>query len=50
MKTKNLLIVFAVCSLLFGICNAQWIQTNGPSGGYVTCFLVNGSNLFAGTG
>jgi len=28
---------------------AQWIQTNGPYGGYVSCFAVSGTNLFAGT-
>ena len=28
---------------------AQWIQTNGPSGGQVQSLLVSGSNLFAGT-
>jgi hypothetical protein len=29
--------------------SAQWIQTNGPYGGYVSCFAVSGTNLFAGT-
>jgi Secretion system C-terminal sorting domain len=28
---------------------AQWIQTNGPSGGYVFCFGVSDTNLYAGT-
>ena len=27
----------------------QWVQTNGPIGGVVTCFAVSGTNLFAGT-
>ena len=27
----------------------QWVQTNGPIGGYVNCFLVSGLNLFAAT-
>jgi hypothetical protein len=35
--------------------NAQWFQTNGPSGGGVYCFAVStngasGTNLYAGTG
>ena len=28
---------------------AQWVQTNGPYGGYVYCFAVSGTNLFVGT-
>jgi len=28
---------------------AQWVQTNGPYGGYVISFAVSGTNLFAGT-
>jgi hypothetical protein len=30
--------------------NAQWVHTAGPAGGNVTCFLVNGSTVYAGTG
>jgi len=29
--------------------NCPWVQTNGPYGGYVNCFTLNGTNLFAGT-
>jgi len=29
--------------------NAQWVQTNGPYGGYVTALAVSGTNIFAGT-
>ncbi|MCL6493864.1 MAG: T9SS type A sorting domain-containing protein [Ignavibacterium sp.] len=28
---------------------AQWVQTNGPYGGYVRSLAVSGTNLFAGT-
>jgi hypothetical protein len=28
---------------------AQWVQTNGPYGGFVYSFAVSGTNLFAGT-
>jgi len=28
----------------------QWVQTNGPYGGYVTALAVSGNNIFAGTG
>ena len=29
--------------------HAQWVQTNGPYGGYPSCFAVSGTNLFTGT-
>ena len=28
----------------------QWVQTNGPYGGYITALAVSGNNIFAGTG
>ena len=47
---KHLLSFFAVVALLGAqSLRAQWIQTNGPYGGNIRCFAVNGSNLFAGT-
>ncbi|MGH7600078.1 MAG: regulator, partial [bacterium] len=47
---KRLLSFFAIVVLLGAqSLQAQWIQTNGPYGGYILCFAVNGSNLFAGT-
>jgi ligand-binding sensor domain-containing protein len=27
----------------------QWVQTNGPYGGNITCFVASETNLFAGT-
>src|SRR5262245_1830783 len=29
--------------------NVKWSQTNGPNGGEITAFAVNGSNVLAGT-
>jgi hypothetical protein len=29
---------------------AQWVQTNGPYGGFVQIFAVSGTNLYVGTG
>jgi len=29
--------------------HAQWVQTHGLYGGYIRCFAVSGTNLFAGT-
>lgn len=39
-----LLILFPV-----RLIHAQWIQTNGPYGGYVNVLTAGGSNLYAGT-
>jgi ligand-binding sensor domain-containing protein len=47
LKVLSYSILLIVC--LSGILKAQWIQTNGPYGGNVTCFAVSGSNIFAGT-
>lgn len=56
MKTKNSLIVTAIFSLLFGVCNAQWVRVQGniPFNVTVRCFASSpngegGTNLFAGT-
>jgi len=38
-----------VIVLLCPCAAGQWVQTNGPYDGYVTCFAVSGTNLFAGT-
>jgi hypothetical protein len=32
-----------------GVVQAQWVQSNGPTGGIVNCLAVSGTNLFAGT-
>ena len=40
------LLIIALSSTLL----AQWVQTNGPYGGYVGCFTVSDTHLFAGTG
>jgi photosystem II stability/assembly factor-like uncharacterized protein len=47
MKTLTKILFFFL--LATQICFAQWVQTNGPIGGYVNCFLVSGLNLFAAT-
>jgi hypothetical protein len=47
---KRLLIFAIMISALFSSHGyAQWIQTNGPYGGIVRAFAVNGGNLIAGT-
>jgi len=47
---KRLLSFFAIVVLLGAqSLQAQWIQTNGPYGGGIRCFAVDGFNLFAGT-
>src|SRR5437016_6451234 len=47
MKKIILILIILHSSLL--ITNAQWVQTNGPSGGVVRSLAVSGSNIFAGT-
>ncbi|MDD5361999.1 MAG: T9SS type A sorting domain-containing protein [Ignavibacteria bacterium] len=43
--------IVLICLLLLFSTNlkSQWIQTNGPRGGWVRCLAISGSNLFAGT-
>ena len=36
--------------LPFSTASAQWVQTNGPYGGMVSCFGEYEGNIFAGTG
>ena len=45
---KKHLLTFALLSIALTT-NAQWTQTNGPEGGFITAFVTNGTNLFAGT-
>lgn len=33
-----------------GTAHSQWVQTNGPYVGRITCLAVSGTDLFAGTG
>jgi len=37
------LIIVLVCS----IASAQWVQTDGPFAGEITCFAVSGTTIFA---
>src|SRR4051812_43453471 len=46
MKKLNLIFLFSVLILNT---SAQWMPTNGPYGGTVTCFAISGQNIFAGT-
>jgi len=43
------LIYFLTLVVLLNRSEAQWVQANGPFGGIVSCFAVNGTNLFAGS-
>jgi len=47
------IIIFALVMIIMGTCAsyAQWTKTNCPSSGYsISCFAVNGNNIFAGSG
>ncbi|MEK9135710.1 MAG: FlgD immunoglobulin-like domain containing protein [Bacteroidota bacterium] len=50
MHTQRLILFPCLFSvLLVGAVQAQWVQTNGPYGGFVNAIAVSGTNLFAGT-
>ena len=44
------LIVIILILLRTQIYYPQWVQTNGPNAGLVSCLAVSGSNIFAGIG
>ena len=49
-QTSAVAAVVLIVALLFpATLGAQWVQTNGPYGGYISALAVSGSNLFAGT-
>ncbi len=46
---KIYFIILSFALVLFGSdLQAQWVQTNGPYGGHINCFAVNGTSIFAG--
>ena len=48
MRTQSICLALAI--VLFGpFASAQWVRTNGPYAGNVSCLAVNGTSLFAGT-
>jgi hypothetical protein len=50
MKTISRFVVFLI-SMQFSRTDAllaQWVQTNGPYGGDISCFAVSGTNVFTG--
>jgi hypothetical protein len=48
MNARLLLILWALMASQI-VAQDFWQQTNGPYGGYVSCFAVSGTNVFAGT-
>ena len=45
---KKVILLFVII-LLATLVKAQWQQTNGPTGGVITCFASIGNNTFAGS-
>ena len=43
------LILLTIVTLSVNIVSAQWVQTNGPNGGYIYSIVISGTNIFAGT-
>jgi hypothetical protein len=48
MRPRFLYLALAIV-LVCPLASAQWVQTNGPYGGRITCFAVGGANIFVGT-
>jgi photosystem II stability/assembly factor-like uncharacterized protein len=48
MRTQVICLALAIV-LLSPFAPAQWVQTNGPYGGRISCFASSGAYLFAGT-
>src|ERR1035437_8893370 len=48
---KNLVVLILLQFIISynGVLQAQWVQTNGPYGGFIYSLTVSGTNLFAGT-
>jgi hypothetical protein len=50
MKTiLRVLLIMISFSFVMSRSMAQWIQTNGPSGGTIRCYTLSGTNILAGT-
>src|SRR5437016_4724508 len=49
MKHKLVLATFVIFFLCCAVTNilAQWVRTNGPFGGVISCLAVSRSNIFA---
>jgi photosystem II stability/assembly factor-like uncharacterized protein len=45
----NIKLLFFTLFIIVSIASAQWVQTNGPYGGYVICFTMMNNNIFCGT-
>jgi len=53
MHNSTRFIFFTICLLKIILYNnvlAQWVQTNGPYGGFIASFAISGTNLFVGAG
>ncbi|HOS49445.1 MAG TPA: regulator, partial [Bacteroidia bacterium] len=46
---KRIFLAILIHLLMLMNASAQWVQTNGPEGGYINCIAISGSNIFAGT-
>ncbi len=42
-------VIYASVAVNMGSLQAQWMPTNGPYGGAITCFAVDSTTIFAGT-
>ncbi|HZV12483.1 MAG TPA: T9SS type A sorting domain-containing protein [Candidatus Kapabacteria bacterium] len=46
---KNIFIKVALLLFVISVARAEWVQTNGISGGVISSLVISGTNIFAGT-
>ena len=44
-----IVVILIVLFISKGSLSIQWKQADGPYGGYIHCFTMEGDNIFAGT-
>ena len=49
MTIRNITSLVSFLFFVLSSGNAQWLATNGPYGGHISCFVEKGSNVFTGT-
>ncbi len=48
-KVRSILVLFSLSLMVAFVAHAQWVQSDGVSGGTILSLTAYGNNLFAGT-
>ncbi len=48
-KNSSIVLIVLLLMLKYVPLSAQWVRTNGPYGGNISCITVSGNNFYAGT-